>query len=101
MGRQEQTMGQVKEKVQLPRRYQVLIYNDDFTPMDFVVMILIHIFGKSPEAAVQLMYAVHKSTYAVAGVYTRDIAYTKVKEATSMAREQGYPLKLEAVPMEP
>lgn len=87
-----------KERIKLPRRYQVLIYNDDFTPMDFVVGILMTVFEKPQPEAVKLMYMVHRGSYAVVGVYVRDIAETKTAIATAQARACGYPLKLEAVP---
>ena len=87
-----------KERIKLPRRYQVLIYNDDFTPMDFVVSILMTVFEKPKPEAVKLMYTVHRGSFAVAGVYVRDIAETKTAIATAKARACGYPLKLEAVP---
>ena len=77
-----------------PRRYKVIIYNDDFTTMEFVVMILKQVFFKSEEEAQALMLQVHHSDKAVVGIYSYDIAVSKVNKATSMAREQGYPLRL-------
>lgn len=92
--------GAFKEKIDIkikePKKYKVLMYNDDFTPMDFVVEVLIEIFGKSQEEAVKLMYAVHQSEYAIVGIYTYDIANTKVETAVRKAREEGYPLRLKA-----
>lgn len=88
---------QTKSKIKLPRQYRVLIYNDDFTPMDFVVEVLMQIFGKDEAAAVSLMLSVHKGNYAVAGVYPKDLARTKAAEAVKWARDEGYPLKVEAV----
>ena len=77
-----------------PRRYKVIIYNDDFTTMEFVVMILKQVFFKSEEEAQALMLKVHHSDKAVVGIYSYDIAVSKVRKATNMAREQGYPLRL-------
>ena len=77
-----------------PRRYKVIIYNDDFTTMEFVVMILKLVFLKSEEEAQALMLQVHHSDKAVVGIYSYDIAVSKANKATSMAREQGYPLRL-------
>ena len=77
-----------------PRRYKVIIYNDDFTTMEFVVMILKQVFFKSEEEAPALMLKVHHSDKAVVGIYSYDIAVSKVRKATNMAREQGYPLRL-------
>lgn len=97
MAAKEQIKEQVKSQVKLPRQYQVVIYNDDFTPMDFVVEVLVNIFGKEEEAAVALMLKIHKGQYAVAGVYPKDIAKTKAAQAVQWAREEGYPLKVEAI----
>ena len=77
-----------------PRRYKVIIYNDDFTTMEFVVMILKQVFFKSEEEAQTLMLQVHHSDKAVVGIYSYDIAVSKANKATNMAREQGYPLRL-------
>lgn len=89
---------QIREKQQTnlkePRRYKVIIYNDDFTTMEFVVMILVQVFMKSQEEAEALMLQVHHSDKAVVGIYSYDIAVSKANKATRMAREQGYPLRL-------
>jgi len=77
-----------------PRRYKVVIYNDDFTTMEFVVMILVQVFLKSQAEAEALMLQVHHSDKAVVGIYSYDIAESKVRKATNMARGQGYPLRL-------
>lgn len=97
MAVKEHAKEQIKTNIKLPRQYQVLIYNDDFTPMDFVVEVLIQIFEKEEDAAVALMLSIHKGSCAVAGVYPRDIARTKAAEAVKWARAEGYPLKVEAV----
>ncbi len=81
-----------------PRMYKVVFYNDDFTPMDFVVDILKLVFGKTQSEAYNLMMSVHKGDYAVVGIYTRDIAATKVRVTIDAAKEAGYPLKAEAIP---
>ena len=77
-----------------PRRYKVIIYNDDFTTMEFVVMILKQVFFKSEEEAQALMLQVHHSDKAVVGIYSNDIVVSKARKATTMARAQGYPLRL-------
>ena len=87
-------------KIDEPRRYKVIIYNDDFTTMDFVVMILRQVFLKSEEEANALMLRVHHSDKAVVGIYTYDIAMSKVRKATEMAREEGFPLRLTVEPEE-
>ncbi|MDO5417284.1 MAG: ATP-dependent Clp protease adaptor ClpS [Lachnospiraceae bacterium] len=99
MGAKENVRGQIRSQLQIkiPKKYHVLIYNDDFTPMDLVVEILVRIFDKQEQEAVALMLAIHKGSSAVAGVYPKDIAQTKAAEAVQWAREDGYPLKVEAV----
>lgn len=77
-----------------PRRYKVTIYNDDFTTMEFVVQILTQVFLKSQSEAETLMLQVHHSDKAVVGIYSYDIAVSKVQKATRMAREEGFPLRL-------
>ena len=98
----EQSQFRVRQNTNLkePRRYKVIIYNDDFTTMEFVVMILVQIFLKSQEEAEALMLQVHHSDKAVVGVYSYDVAVSKARKATNMAREQGYPLRLSVEPDE-
>lgn len=74
--------------------YKVIIFNDDYTTMDFVVMVLQRVFNKHPKEAEELMFTVHNTGQAVVGVYTYDIARTKVEIATTMAQENGFPLRL-------
>ena len=83
-----------------PRRYKVIIYNDDFTTMEFVVMILVQVFLKSQDEAEALMLQVHHSDKAVVGIYSYDIAVSKTRKATLLAREKGYPLRLAVEPAE-
>ena len=97
MAVKESIREQTREKIKVPRQYQVLIYNDDHTPMDLVVEVLMQIFDKDAQTATMLMLSVHEGSSAVAGVYPRDIAYTKAAEAVQWARQEGYPLKVEAV----
>jgi ATP-dependent Clp protease adaptor protein ClpS len=89
-----------RKKTQRPRRWKVLIFNDDFTTMDFVVYVLVKHFRKSPAEATQVMLQVHHKGVGVAGVYAKDVAETKVAEATAEARAHEMPLKLEAQPAE-
>ena len=77
-----------------PQRYKVTIYNDDFTTMEFVVKILVEVFYKSEAEAEVLMLKVHHSDKAVVGIYSYDVATSKVRKATNMAREAGFPLRL-------
>ena len=93
---QEQTATRERQRTELrePRPYKVLIYNDDFTTMEFVVKILVDVFFKSQTEAEQLMLQVHHSDKAVVGIYSYDIAVSKVQKATQMARQEGFPLRL-------
>jgi ATP-dependent Clp protease adaptor protein ClpS len=98
MGRAQSEGGVVTvpaKKVQLqePKRYQVILLNDDYTPMDFVVTILETIFRKSPAEAVRLMLEVHQQGKAVCGVYVRQIAETKVIQVHDRARAAEHPLQ--------
>lgn len=83
-----------------PRRYKVIIYNDDFTTMEFVVMILKQVFYKSEVEAETLMLQIHNSGKAIVGIYSYDVATSKVNKAINMAREEGFPLRLVAEPEE-
>ncbi len=81
-----------------PRRYKVLLHNDDYTAMDFVVMILQDIFRKPSNEAERIMWNVHRHGVGVAGVYTKTIAEEKVKAVHDSAREHGYPLRCSTEP---
>lgn len=89
-----------RKKTRRPRRWKVLIYNDDYTTMEFVVYVLIKHFRKAPAEATHVMLQVHQKGVGVAGLYPRDVAETKVAEAMAEAREHGMPLRLEAEPVE-
>lgn len=91
----EKSDGELKEHLQIkpPARYQVILLNDDFTGMEFVVMILMKIFQKKEEEAFQIMLDIHKKGSGVAGTYSKDIAETKVHLTHTQAREAGYPLR--------
>ncbi len=82
-----------KQKLKEPSMYRVLLMNDDYTPMDFVVDILTTVFHKSAEEALQIMMNVHKKGSGVCGVFTYEIAETKVETVHSLAEEHGYPLR--------
>lgn len=99
---QEQSHLRERQKIDIrePRRYHVIIHNDDFTTMEFVVRILKEVFYLTDEKAQMLMLQVHHSDKAVVGVYTYDIAISKAQKATKMARENGYPLRLTVEPEE-
>jgi ATP-dependent Clp protease adaptor protein ClpS len=84
----------------LPRMYRVIMHNDDFTTMEFVVDVLRKVFFKPEEEANQLMLKVHKEGKAIVGLYTLDIAVSKSQKAMRMARDQGFPFKLTWEPEE-
>jgi ATP-dependent Clp protease adaptor protein ClpS len=84
---------ETRRKVARPARFKVLLYNDDYTPMEFVVDILERIFEKSPSAATRIMLEIHNGGLGVAGVYVLEVAETKVSEVHRAAEERGYPLR--------
>lgn len=83
-----------RKKTRRPRRFKVLVHNDDFTTMEVVILILVKHFHKSPAEATHIMLNVHYKGVGVAGVYPREVAETKIAEATSEARAAGMPLLL-------
>lgn len=83
-----------KIKLKEPKKYKVIMHNDDFTSMEFVVFVLVNIFRKSNNEAVDIMMTVHKSGKAAVGRYSYDIAKTKVEKTMLLAREEGYPFKV-------
>lgn len=97
-GLDEELDVKVRPKSVPPRRYEVIFHNDDYTTMEFVVEVLKTFFHKSDTEAVFIMLKVHRTGAGVAGVYTRDVAETKVSEVTSYARENGMPLMITAEP---
>lgn len=89
----EEVRESVEQRTQEPPMYRVILHNDDYTTRDFVVEILVHVFHKPLDQAVDLMWQVHRQGSGVAGVYPFDVAETKVLSVTSLAREQGFPLR--------
>src|SRR5210317_28304 len=75
-----------RQKLEPPPMYAVVLLNDDFTPMEFVVQVLIHLFRKSEDEAEAIMMDVHKKGKGIAGVFTKDIAETKVRQVNDVAR---------------
>ena len=76
-----------------PRMYQVVMHNDDYTPMEFVVMVLQEFFQRDIETATQIMLKIHHEGRGVCGVYTKDVASTKVELVLSAAKRSGHPLQ--------
>lgn len=87
-----------EEALDLPRRFVVVLYNDDYTPMDFVVDVLQRYFNLPLEKAVEVMLSVHHEGYGIAGIYPKDIAETKSQMVNQEAQNAGYPLLTRAEP---
>jgi ATP-dependent Clp protease adaptor protein ClpS len=87
-----------KEKLQPPRKYKVLMHNDDYTTMEFVVLVLQKYFNKSAPEAQVIMLEVHTRGFGVCGVFTYEVAESKVAKVTRYARENGHPLKCSTEP---
>ena len=95
---EEQVKERPKEKTEKPRLWKVLLHNDDYTTMEYVVHVLMEFFMKDETEAVTIMLNVHTKGVGVAGVYTRDVAETKVAQVTADAEEHGMPLLVTAEP---
>lgn len=87
-------------KVERPRLHKVILLNDDYTPREFVVIVLKAEFRMSEEQAYRVMYTAHRRGACVVAVFTREIAETKATSATDMARRKGYPLMFTTEPEE-
>jgi ATP-dependent Clp protease adaptor protein ClpS len=88
------------QRTKPPQMFQVLMLNDDFTPMEFVVMVLQEFFSKDRESATQIMLKIHLDGKGVCGVYSKDVAATKVEQVLDAARKAGHPLQCVAEPIE-
>ncbi|MBF0545703.1 MAG: ATP-dependent Clp protease adapter ClpS [Candidatus Riflebacteria bacterium] len=89
----EETIEKTRSITKKPPLFKVFLMNDDYTTMEFVVYILEEFFQKASVEAVQIMLHVHKNGKGLAGIYTKDIAQTKVSQVHSEARKRGFPLK--------
>ncbi|MFN5178873.1 ATP-dependent Clp protease adapter ClpS [Limnohabitans sp.] len=87
-------------RVQPPQMHQVVMLNDDYTPMEFVVVVIQEFFNKDREAATQIMLKIHLDGKGVCGVYPRDIAVSKVNQVLEAARHAGHPLQCVSEPVE-
>jgi ATP-dependent Clp protease adaptor protein ClpS len=87
-----------ESKVEKVRRFKVLFHNDDYTTMEFVVLVLRKFFHKTETEATHIMLSVHHKGHGVAGIYTRDVAETKVNQVMTYAKEQGMPLLVTSEP---
>jgi ATP-dependent Clp protease adaptor protein ClpS len=88
------------QKIEPPQMYQVAMLNDDYTPMEFVVMVIQEFFSKDREAATQIMLKIHLDGKGVCGVYSRDVAATKVDQVLDAAKQAGHPLQCVSEPIE-
>jgi ATP-dependent Clp protease adaptor protein ClpS len=88
-----QTISETDEELAEPPMYRVLLLNDDYTTMDFVVDVLMSVFQKTAGEATQIMLNVHRSGVGICGIYSFEVAETKVETVHALAREKGYPLK--------
>jgi len=86
--------------IEAPRKFAVFLHNDDYTTMEFVVEVLTSDFSKPHEEAVGIMLKVHEEGKAVAGIYSHEIAESKILKVTGKARKSGFPLKLTMEPVE-
>ena len=85
-------------EIKEPPKFAVILHNDDYTTMEFVIEVLQRFFRKSNDEAMKVMLRVHHDGHGVAGIYSREIAETKVAQVTSYAVDQGHPLKITAEP---
>ena len=95
---QEAVITEKKKKVERPNLYKVILHNDHYTTMEFVVAVLINIFYLEHSKAFQVMMHVHKKGEGVAGIYTYEIAETKAHKVTNLAREMKFPLRCSVEP---
>jgi ATP-dependent Clp protease adaptor protein ClpS len=94
------TETRTEKKLARPKLFRVLLHNDNYTTRDFVVAVLREVFHRSEGEAVQIMLHVHNNGIGVAGVYTYDVAATKVRMVEALAKDQGFPLRLSMEPEE-
>jgi ATP-dependent Clp protease adaptor protein ClpS len=88
------------QKTKPPQMYQVVLLNDDYTPMEFVVVVIQEFFNKDRETATQIMLKIHLDGKGVCGVFSKDVAATKVDQVTEAARKNGHPLQCVSEPIE-
>ena len=92
---QKENRSDMKASPKEPRKYDVIILNDDFTTFEFVIEVMMVVFGKTQQQAEEIAETTHVRQKATVGSYSLDIARSKVAKATRMAREEGFPLKFE------
>lgn len=90
----------VPQKTKPPQMYQVVMLNDDYTPMEFVVFVIQEFFKKDRETATQIMLKIHLDGKGICGVFSKDIAASKVDQVAAAAKEYGHPLQCQAEPLD-
>jgi ATP-dependent Clp protease adaptor protein ClpS len=90
---EESVKSETDRKVEKPSMYRVMLLNDDYTTMEFVVEVLVYVFQKSAEEATRIMLNVHRSGVGICGIYPYEVAETKVNTVETLARENQFPLK--------
>ena len=90
---EEEVISEIRDEIDEPPMYKVLLHNDDYTTMEFVVEVLMLVFNKPPEEAVEIMLNVHQKGIGICGVYTYEVSETKVNTVHDLARQNGFPLK--------
>ena len=90
---EEEVISETRDEIDEPPMYKVLLHNDDYTTMEFVIEILMLVFNKSPEKSAEIMLNVHRKGIGICGVYTYEVSETKVNTVYALARENGFPLK--------
>ena len=90
---EEEVDSESDQEVEEPHQYKVMLLNDDYTTMEFVIEVLVHVFQKSPQDATRIMLNVHHKGVGICGIYPYEIAETKINTVETLARENGFPLK--------
>ena len=93
-------LDRIAEKIKPPQMYQVLMLNDDFTPMEFVVLVIQEFFSKDRESATQIMLKIHLDGKGVCGVFSKDVAASKVDQVMDAANQSGHPLQCLSEPID-
>ena len=91
--RQDQEDVLTRERTEEPKKYRVLLLNDDYTSMEFVVFVLVNVFRHSQASATRIMLHIHHSGIGVAGVYSREVAETRIAQVEELAKSAGHPLQ--------
>ncbi len=97
--RQDDLATEERVRTKKPRQFKVVLHNDNYTTMEFVVLVLMQFFQKTETESTHIMLTVHHKGKGIAGIYSRDVAETKIEEVLGFAEEYGMPLKLTAEPV--